>query len=213
MEIDTPHNISVVYRDEHLVVVNKPSGLLCVPGLKEPDNLFDRVKHHFPNALVVHRLDMATSGLVVFALHIDIQRAISKAFEKREVKKHYIAVVDGIIEATHGEIHCPVICDWPNRPLQKVDWLHGKMGITFFETLLRDKEELTTRVKLKPHTGRTHQLRVHMWDLGFPILGDEFYNENNSQNKANRLLLHAEELSFTHPITQKTLSVQSKASF
>ncbi len=213
MSFTSPHEISVIYEDEHLVVINKPAGLLCVPGLKEPDNLFDRVKHHFPCALVVHRLDMATSGLVIFALHIDIQRALSKAFEKREVKKHYVAIVSGLINAQKGEIHCPVICDWPNRPLQKVDWLNGKMGITFFETLERCATTNTTRIKLMPHTGRTHQLRVHMWNFGFPILGDEFYNEDGSDTAAERLLLHAEELSFLHPVSSQPVTVTSLAPY
>lgn len=213
MSSESPHDISIVYRDEYFVVVNKPPGLLCVPGLKEPDNLFDRVKQHFPNALIVHRLDMATSGLVIFALNIDIQRTLSKAFEKRNIKKHYIAIVSGLVEANKGEIHCPVICDWPKRPLQKVDWLQGKMGITFFETIERNTKNHTTRMKLIPHTGRTHQLRVHMWNFGFPILGDEFYNKSGSDNKAERLLLHAEELNFLHPVTQQQLTVTAKAPY
>eukprot|EP01024_Parvocaulis_polyphysoides_P004840 TRINITY_DN11204_c0_g1_i1.p1 TRINITY_DN11204_c0_g1~~TRINITY_DN11204_c0_g1_i1.p1 ORF type:complete len:148 (+),score=8.10 TRINITY_DN11204_c0_g1_i1:28-444(+) len=126
------HPIQLVHENGNYIVVNKPSGLLCVPGLKEPDNLFDRVKQKFPAARTVHRLDMSTSGLVLFALSYEAQKALSHLFEKRKIKKKYRAKVAGLVEPQYGEIHSPIICDWPKRPRQKIDWLNGKLGSTFF---------------------------------------------------------------------------------
>lgn len=178
-----------------------------------PDNLYDRVKQLFPNARVIHRLDMHTSGLVLFALHHAAQKAFGQLFEKRQIQKDYVAIVDGIVAQKCGEIHSPIICDWPNRPKQKIDWIHGKLASTTYHVLSRDHQQQRTRIKLAPRTGRTHQLRVHMLQIGHPILGDEFYRKNNSDQKKERLTLHAEKLEFTHPFSKRFMSLHKKADF
>ncbi len=205
--------LNIIFQDDDLIAVDKPSGLLCVPGLKEPDNLHDRVKAVFANARVVHRLDMSTSGIVLFALHHEAQKRIGKLFEQRLIKKHYAAIVDGLVTQQHGEVHSRLICDWPNRPKQKVDWQNGKYASTYYSVISRNQEKNRTRVQLKPITGRTHQLRVHMQQLGHPILGDKLYNQNSSENKYERLTLHAELLSFDHPFNCAPIIIQSKAGF
>lgn len=205
--------IVVLYEDPHLIAVDKPAGLLCVPGLSEPDNLHDLVKKSHPQARVIHRLDMATSGLVLFALNHAAQRGMGKLFENRQISKCYDAVVDGKVDATLGEIHCPILCDWPNRPKQKVAWLDGKHGITYFETISHDPVKNCSRLRLKPYSGRTHQLRVHTWNLGHPILGDRFYHNDNSHLKSARLMLHAAQLDFVHPITETKITIAANAPF
>lgn len=204
-------DIVVVYEDDDLVVVNKPSGLLCVPGLKEPDNLFDRVKSHYPNARVVHRLDMSTSGLVIFALNHPTQKALGKCFENKQVYKQYIAVVNGEMPSVRGEVVAPLICDWERRPIQKVDWHNGKIAHTAY-TVISSMQEKTV-LKLSPITGRTHQLRLHMLHIGHPILGDKLYNVNNSHTKAERLLLHAWQLKFVHPKSNEEVFLTCAPSF
>ncbi|VUD56568.1 Ribosomal large subunit pseudouridine synthase A [Thalassocella blandensis] len=205
--------IDTVYKDDDIIIVNKPSGLLCVPGLSEPDNLFDRVKSLHPNARVVHRLDMPTSGLIIFALHYEAQKALGKAFETRKINKTYSAFLHGELAASCGEIHSPIICDWPQRPKQKIDWLNGKPAITFFQRIHVDRSKNYTAVQLTPHTGRTHQLRVHMMQIGHPILGDNFYADDIARDASPRLCLHAEKLVFSHPMTQEPLSISTPAGF
>ncbi len=208
-----PTGISIAYQDTNIVAINKPSGLLSVPGLSEPDNLFDRVKTQFPNARVIHRLDMHTSGLVLFALHYEAQKAFSQLFEKRKINKTYVAIVNGLVTQTAGEVHSPIMCDWPNRPKQIIDWRNGKPASTAYSVLSRNPQHDSTRIKLEPHTGRTHQLRVHMKQIGHPILGDAFYHLENSDKKMSRLALHAEKLEFIHPLTQEPLSLFNEADF
>ena len=203
--------IHIIHEDDDLVVVNKPSGLLCVPGLSDPNNLFDQVKDYNPNARTVHRLDMGTSGLVIFAKHYEAQKRTSKLFEKREVKKDYIARVNGLVRESFGEIQSPMICDWPNRPKQMIHWLNGKQAFTVYRVLQRFSD--STLVKLFPHTGRTHQLRLHMLQIGHPILGDAFYHLAGSENLAERLLLHARKLSFSHPFTKQSIKLEAPADF
>lgn len=205
--------LTLLYCDKDFIAVEKPPGLLCVPGLKEPDNLFHRVQKDFPVARVVHRLDMSTSGIVLFALHHEAQKGLGLLFEKRLMEKKYVAIIDGLVAQQSGEIHSSIICDWPNRPRQKIDWINGKRASTQYEVLSRDKTQLSTRVQLRPFTGRTHQLRVHMLQLGHPILGDELYPLNGSNNKRERLTLHAEELCFRHPINDKPIKIRSEAQF
>ncbi len=205
--------INILFQDDDFIAVNKPSGLLCVPGLKEPDNLYDRVLMEFPNARTVHRLDMSTSGIVLFALSYEIQKSLSRIFEKRQISKRYIARVNGEINSSFGEIHSPLICDWPNRPKHMVDWRNGKKASTFFKCISYDEKSDTTRMELVPYTGRTHQLRIHMLQIGHPILGDELYQSGNSYKKASRLQLHAEALNFTHPVTNKKIALHVTAEF
>lgn len=206
-------SFSSVYSDDDIIVVNKPSGLLCVPGLSEPDNLFDRVKLQHPNSRVVHRLDMHTSGLVIFALHYEAQKALGRQFEKRLIRKTYVARVFGHLVESAGEIQSPIICDWPNRPRQKIDWLQGKPAHTFYKRERYHTQTNTTDVQLFPHTGRTHQLRVHMMQIGHPILGDNFYAHEQAQQLSPRLCLHAQSLTFTHPIKDQTMQLEVDAEF
>lgn len=197
--------LNIQYEDDDLLIVNKPSGLLCVPGLSEPDNLFDQVLNYHANARVVHRLDMSTSGLVIFALNHNTQKTLGKMFERKNIHKQYVAIVAGRVAADYGEIYSPLICDWENRPKQKVDWQIGKSSHTLFEVLNRDQQ--STRIQLSPVTGRTHQLRVHMEQIGHPILGDKLYQHSGINDCADRLLLHAQCLEFQHPTSNKPLSL------
>lgn len=207
--------LDICYEDDDIIIVNKPPHLLCVPGLSDPDNLHQRVLKRNANARVVHRLDMATSGLVIFALNYESQKRMSKLFELREIHKHYIADVAGVINHEKGEIVSPIICDWPQRPKQKIDWLNGKLGHTHFEVIQRHSSDKTssTRVKLTPITGRTHQLRIHMEQIGHPILGDQLYHHPGINDNKARLHLHARALEFEHPFNQKPVSVFCEADF
>lgn len=194
--------IEIVAVDAHFVIVNKPSGLLSVPGrgADKQDCLSARVQAEFPDALVVHRLDMETSGLMVFARGIDAQRTISRAFEQRAVNKYYEAVAYGLIADDAGSIDLPLICDWPNRPRQMVDYSIGKPATTHFNVISRDAAMQRTRVGLTPVTGRSHQLRVHLAALGHPIIGDSLYAAVPPA-AGERLMLHAARLGFPHPVS------------
>lgn len=198
----------ILHHDADLLVINKPSGLLCVPGLSHPDNLLDIARLHYPNIRTVHRLDMATSGIIIYALNHAAQKSISREFELRRVEKQYVAVVHGRMIARHGEVALPLICDWPNRPRQKVDWQSGKPAHTQFE--VESTQSDRTRIRLYPTTGRSHQLRVHCQSIGHPILGDTLYAPASD---ATRLLLHAEQIQFTHPTTQRTITLRCPAPF
>ena len=204
--------LDLIYRDDALIVANKPAGLLAVPGrgADKQDCLSSRVQAEFPDALVVHRLDMATSGLLLFARGMEMQRRLSHLFRERAIQKRYVAVVAGRLEAPSGEVDLPLICDWPNRPRQKVDHLSGKRSLTRYR-LLADNAD-TSRVELEPVTGRTHQLRVHMAAIGHPILGDMLYG-GKVGGGAERLLLHASALSFAHPLSAEPLNLASEPPF
>lgn len=199
--------LSILYCDDVLLAVDKPSGLLSVPGRGDDkqDCLLSRVQVEYPDALIVHRLDMETSGVMILARNKAVHRQLSLLFQEREVQKRYIAVVDGRIPDAAGVIDLPLICDWPNRPRQIVDHQQGKPSLTRFKVLWRNIEEDTTRVELQPETGRSHQLRVHLQSLGYPILGDRLYANERQQAKAPRLLLHALSLSFEHPLTAEPM--------
>ena len=208
-------DFSLIHVDRSLIVVNKPTRLLSVPG-RGPDKqdcLVSRLQVEFPDALIVHRLDYDTSGLIVLARGKEIHRALSILFQDRLVEKRYVAVISGRPESASGEVNLPLIVDWPNRPLHKVDFELGKPALTRYSVLSYDSGQDCSRVALTPETGRTHQLRVHMKSLGHPILGDPLYANENAREKSNRLLLHAEFLSFTHPVTGKTLSFTCDAPF
>lgn len=200
--------LDIIHLDESLIAVNKPAGLLAVPGrgADKQDCLASRVQKEFPDALVVHRLDMATSGLMLFARGAEMQRRLSRLFRERKVQKRYVAMVAGRLEPSSGEIDLPLACDWPNRPKQKVDHESGKRSLTRYRVLEHIGE--TTRIELEPVTGRTHQLRVHLAAIGHPILGDALYGK-----EAERLLLHASELSFVHPVSDELLSLKSEPPF
>ncbi len=232
--------LELLYSDASLLVANKPAGLLAVPGrgADKQDCLSARIQQQFPDALVVHRLDMATSGLLVFARGVEMQRRLSEMFREREVEKRYQAVVAGRLDVRNihgfpslallqregkrspllplgegweggwGEVDLPIGADWPNRPMRKVDAELGKPSLTRYRVLHQD--EYTSRVELEPVTGRTHQLRVHMAAIGHPILGDALYGDAAS---APRLLLHACALSFAHPLSGEALNLVSEAPF
>lgn len=204
--------LAVLYEDPALLVLDKPSGLLAVPGLGEPPghNLAARVQARWSDALVVHRLDQPTSGLMLFARGAAAQRALSIAFAERRIHKHYVAIVAGQVAPESGCIDAPLAVDWPNRPRQHVDRIQGKPSLTRWSVLTRDPPTHRTRLELQPVTGRSHQLRVHLLSIGHPIIGDALYAP---EYPAPRLLLHATGLAFDHPLTGAPIRVASPAPF
>lgn len=206
---------ATIFADEWLVVVDKPAGLLSVPGrgADKQDCLSARVQRVFADAMIVHRLDMATSGLLVMARGAAMQRALSIAFASREVRKRYVALVAGRMRQAGGEIELPLIADWPDRPRQKVDHQLGKPSRTLWRALAHEAASDVTRVELEPVTGRSHQLRVHLQAIGHPILGDTLYAPPAVQDRAPRLMLHATRLEFAHPATSAALRFDSRPPF
>jgi len=204
--------LDIIHADHELISVNKPSGLLSVPGNGEhlADCLIARVQAAFPGALLVHRLDRDTSGVMIFAATPHAQRHLGLQFEKRQTKKAYIARIFGRLEPKTGTVDLPLIVDWPNRPLQMVCHETGKEAQTDWKVLKATDEE--SRVRLFPKTGRSHQLRVHMLALGHPILGDPFYASGEALAHS-RLMLHAEELRLRHPDGGKGMRFFAKAPF
>lgn len=203
----------VLYQDDSIIVLNKPSGLLSVPG-KHPvhhDSLSYRVSRVYPTAQVVHRLDMATSGVIVMALHPAAHRELNRQFRERETAKCYYAWVYGNPKQSAGSIDLPLCCDWPNRPRQMVDHEHGKAALTHWRCIPREPDR--SLIKLIPITGRSHQLRVHMKSLGHVILGDNLYAEGDALAMAPRLMLHAAKLELRHPQSKEWLTFQAPASF
>lgn len=220
-------SFKLLHADSALLVLDKPAGLLCVPGrgADKQDSLSARAQLAYPDALIVHRLDMAASGLVLMARGIDNQRRLSTAFATRQVHKRYVALVAGDIQTTSplldeewATIDLPIAADWPNRPRQKVDAILGKPSVTRWRLAPQTAHcDLTmqraTRVELEPITGRTHQLRLHMAAIGHPILGDALYAPPSIAEAAKRLMLHAARLGFCHPVTGDTLQFASPAAF
>lgn len=204
--------LDVIHVDHEVLVVGKPHGLLSVPGKGEhlSDCLVARVQAVFPEALLVHRLDRDTSGVIVFALTPHAQRHLGLQFEKRQVRKAYIARVWGRMAEKTGTIDLPLIVDWPNRPRQMVDQEKGRPAVTEWR-VLRDSDG-ETRVRLYPKTGRSHQLRVHLKEIGHPILGDPFYAEGAARDFP-RLMLHSESIRFRHPDGGVGVTFSSKAPF
>lgn len=205
----------VVYADDALLALDKPAGLLAVPGrgADKQDCMAARVQALWPDARVVHRLDMATSGLMLFARGAAMQRRLSRSFESRQVEKHYVAVVDGAMSGASGRIELPLAADWPRRPLQKVDTVQGKPSRTDWRVLEFDALQGLTRLALQPHTGRTHQLRLHLSAIGHPILGDMLYAPPGVQQRTARLLLHASGLALDHPASGQPLHLRCEAPF
>lgn len=214
-------DLNLHHEDAHLLVFDKPAGLLCVPGRggDKQDCLSARVQRIWPDALVVHRLDMSTSGLVLMARGIDMQRALGDAFARRDVHKRYEAIVDGVLPVADewAEIDAPLMADWPRRPMQKID-AAGKPSVTRWQArgpvhLDRDDGGAATHVLLAPLTGRSHQLRVHLASIGHAILGDALYAGEAALQAAPRLMLHATVLKFTHPGTAQVMRFESAAPF
>lgn len=214
-------DLSLVHADDHLLVFDKPAGLLAVPG-RGPDNqdcLSARAQARFPDALIVHRLDMATSGLIVMARGIEAQRRLSMSFEKRRVHKRYVAVVAGELpgaapDAPWNCIDLPLIVDWLARPRSKVDHDIGKPSLTRWR-VASEPAGLpgTTRLDLEPVTGRSHQLRVHLMAIGHPIVGDPLYASEAQEAMAPRLLLHARMIEIPHPVTDQPMRFETPCPF
>jgi len=200
--------VNLLYQDAHLIAAHKPHGLLSVPGLSTPDNLFDRIKRQHPNARMIHRLDMATSGVILFALHHQAQRTINKQFEDKTVKKTYIALVEGKVHCKWGEVFAPMSPCPEVKTRHRITFQQGKRSHTVFERL--SASDSGSRLRLHPITGRSHQLRVHCHYLGHPIAGDAFYG---NPQISNRLMLHAETIAFTHPTTNRSIYLQSPCPF
>lgn len=209
--------LDVVYQDNHILVLNKPSGLLSVPGNRPEylDSAMTRVQQKYGFTEPAHRLDMATSGILLFALSKAAEKELKRQFREREPKKHYIAIVYGKLGEQIGEkgvMDFPLICDWENRPRQKICYERGKKAMTHYEVLAHYPNN-TTRVKLTPITGRSHQLRVHCLALGHPIIGDKFYANPLAKSLAPRLYLHAESLTISHPISGEPMTFQAAPDF
>ncbi len=204
----------ILYQDEDFIVLNKPANLLSVPG-RGPDKqdcLSARVQADFPSALIVHRLDYDTSGIILMALNKPAQSNISRLFQEREIDKMYTAIVYGHPKDDSGSIDLPMRCDYERRPLQIIDHEQGKQALTHWKVLQR-YDNNTSRIELKPHTGRSHQLRLHMYSLGYPILGDNLYGTTETHAMSGRLLLHATQLSFKHPNSGQFIDIINSAAF
>ena len=211
-----PHSqekISILYEDADLLFVRKPHLLLTIPG-RHPlnkDCLITRLQRRYPSASIVHRLDLDTSGIMVIPLNKSTHAHISRQFQERKVEKSYHAIVFGNVEQNHGEIDLPIAPDWNDRPRQIICSRRGKQALTRFEVLQREPNR--TRLLLKPVSGRSHQLRIHMRELGHPILGCDLYAHEAALNMSSRLLLHASSLALSHPATGKWLSGDCPADF
>jgi tRNA pseudouridine32 synthase / 23S rRNA pseudouridine746 synthase len=212
--------VESLYADASLLVLSKPAGLLSVPGrgADKQDCLSTRVQQQFADALIVHRLDMATSGLMLMARGAAMQRQLSHAFATRQVHKRYIAVVDGHVTPSSdawGVIDLPILVDWPRRPLRIID-SHGQASVTRWRVLAHEAGvdgQAQTRLELEPVTGRSHQLRVHLQAIGHTILGDALYGNAEVQARSERLLLHACELALRHPVNGEPLRLRSAPDF
>lgn len=205
--------LNVIHADNDILVLNKPSGLLTVPGkaAEHADCLEARAQKQHPDARIVHRLDMDTSGVVIMAMHADAHRHLGLQFERRHTAKTYIADVFGQIKEDQGEIDLPLRCDWPNRPKQMVDHNEGRKALTKWRVL--DRDEVSTRVELTPITGRSHQLRVHLLEIDHPILGDRFYATGEALAASQRLRLHAQSLTVHHPTGGERITFEAPLPF
>ena len=205
--------LEVLHHDNDLLVLAKPSGLLSVPGRasEHKDCLERRAQTVFPSATTVHRLDKDTSGVMVMALNRKAHRHIGLQFERRKLSKTYIARVWGQVNENEGRIDLPLICDWPNRPRQMVDHERGKPALTLWKVIGR--EPGATRLFLYPHTGRSHQLRVHMMSLGHPVLGDALYAHGQALTATDRLQLHASAITLHHPDGGQLMTFEAPCPF
>lgn len=207
-------SLKILYEDQDLVVIDKPAGLLSVPGRlpEHHDSAYLRVRAEFPEARITHRLDIATSGILMFAKHRDAEVAVSKMFQARQVQKHYIALVQGQLLG-EGEVSAPLITDWENRPRQMVHTGLGKPSQTLYQALTYDAGQDISRVLLTPITGRSHQLRVHMLHIGHPITGDKIYHPEPQRSPLQRMALHASSLAFQQPLSGEQVRIQGNLPF
>jgi tRNA pseudouridine32 synthase/23S rRNA pseudouridine746 synthase len=204
-------NVDFIYRDNFIMAVNKPPGLLSVPGIgpENQDCMIARLLSIEPEAKVVHRIDCHTSGIMLFAIGIDMQRALSRIFHDRKIDKQYVALTRDWLDENAGVINYPIRCDINNRPRQVVDYQYGKHAVTEWEVMQRGYDRV--RLLLKPETGRTHQLRVHCASMGHPVIGDTLYG--NDEMLQSRMLLHADTLVFMHPVTGKPMTLSADCEF
>lgn len=207
--------VEIIYQDDYLLVVNKPEFLLTVPG-RAPENkdcVITRLKKDFPDAVIVHRLDLDTSGILIVPIVRSAMSHIARQFQERKIYKRYEAIVWGEIKEQIGEVDLPIIVDWENRPLQCINFDTGRNALTHYRNLGFDSHKQQTRLELKPITGRSHQLRLHCREIGHPIIGCDLYAHAEARAASPRLLLHAKEISFTHPQTDELLTFQSPVPF
>ena len=206
--------LCIVYEDDDLVVIDKPAGLLSVPGRlpEHQDSAYLRVVEKYPHAKITHRLDMATSGILMFAKHRNAEVAVSKMFQARTVQKNYIALVQGKLEG-QGSVDVPLMTDWENRPRQMVHFELGKAAKTLYQAVQYFEVDDITRVLLTPVTGRSHQLRVHMQYIGHPITGDQFYHPDYRQSALKRMALHASYLAFKQPLSGVDVEIRGNTPF
>ncbi|WP_221798571.1 RluA family pseudouridine synthase [Oceanobacter mangrovi] len=205
----------IIYQDDAIVILNKPSGLLSVPGLHNKDSAFGRLEALLGEMHIIHRLDRDTSGIIVYARSKKDLTAVQQQFEKQTTRKVYEARVSGIVKGNQGTVNMPIIVDWPNRPLQKIAHVDGRYALTRWKKLAIETTEdgVFTRVELYPKTGRSHQLRLHMQQIGHPIVGDPFYSKDYSEERTPIMHLHARELSFDHPRTGERMDIVCPAPF
>lgn len=207
--------VEILYQDDWLLVVNKPEFLLTVPG-RAPENkdcVITRLQQDFPEAVIVHRLDLDTSGLLIVPIQRKTMSHIARQFQERKIEKRYEAIVWGKVKEQFGTIELPVKADWNNRPKQKIDFENGKHALTHYQKLDYLQEKQQTRLSLKPVTGRSHQLRIHCKEIGHPIIGCDMYAHEEALAASPRLLLHACEISFTHPETMENINIASPVPF
>lgn len=203
--------VSVVYVDDHVLVVDKPEGLLSVPGLVVKDCVLHRLRDEFPDVRIVHRLDLDTSGLMMLSLSTLATSDLNRQFRERRVTKEYIATVYGSPNGDTGEINLPISPDWYHRPFQRIDPLRGKRASTPYQVLARERDR--SRLLLTPRTGRSHQLRIHLAGIGHPILGCDLYAHPEAYAMADRLMLHASRIEFAHPATGERMMFASEPGF
>jgi len=204
----------ILFQDEDLIILNKPANLLSVPGrgTDKQDCVASRVQSEFPTALIVHRLDFDTSGVIVMTLNKPAQSMMGKIFQDRKITKTYHAIIEGHPEQNSGSIDLPMRCDFERRPLQIIDHEQGKQALTHWKVIDKYSNN-TSRVELTPHTGRSHQLRLHMQSLGHAIIGDNLYGTNKTDSIDSRLLLHASHIEFEHPVKGDLVSIICPADF
>lgn len=205
--------VSIIHLDDDIIIIDKQADILSVPGRgpEKIDSISHRLSLQFDEIHIVHRLDMATSGIMVFARNKDSLRSLQQQFQNRQTQKTYQAIVAGKLTPTTGAINLPMRCDWPNRPMQMVCYEYGKKSLTRWQVV--EYIDGNTRVNLMPVTGRSHQLRIHCNAMNHPILGDHLYGTDESQNATKHLCLHAQSLTFTHPKSHQEITFSSPVPF
>lgn len=207
--------VEILFQDDAILLINKPSGLLSLSG-KSPlnkDSVHFRIIQQFPLATMVHRLDFGTSGVMLLALSKSVNGNLTRQFQNRAVNKNYVAILDGCVEEDEGVIDLPIAKDRPNFPRLKICRDSGKRALSHYRVLERLNKPLRSRVLFTPHTGRTHQLRLHSRELGHPILGCDLYGSKRTLSMSDRLLLHAQSLEFDHPVSSQRMKFTCNCSF